>query len=107
MIYTVTPLTKINFAPKTVIDEVIQNVRCIIATPKGSVPLDRGFGLDYDGVDTPMLESQMLFRVALIEAIEQYEPRAQVKKIEFQQDNLAASDGRLIPAVTLEINTDA
>lgn len=107
MTYTVTPLTKIDFAPQTVIAEVLQNVRCIIATFKGTVPLDRAFGIDFDGIDTPMPQAQMLFRVALIDAIEQYEPRAQVKKIEFSQNDPAAADGQLIPVVTLEINTDA
>ena len=107
MAYTVTPLTKIDFAPQTVVAEVLQNVRCIISTSKGTVPLDRAFGIDFDGIDTPMPQAQMLFRVALIDAIEQYEPRAQVKKIEFTQNDLAVSDGQLIPIVTLEINTDA
>ena len=43
----------INFAPATVADEIEQNVRMIISTPKGTVALDRDFGIDYDLVDQP------------------------------------------------------
>ena len=36
----------INFAPATIAEEVMQNVRMIISTVKYSVPMDREFGID-------------------------------------------------------------
>ena len=36
----------IDFAPKTEIDEIVQNVLCILRTTKFTVPLDREFGID-------------------------------------------------------------
>ena len=38
-------LTKINLAPATREEEILQNVAVIISTPKFSVPLDRGLGM--------------------------------------------------------------
>ena len=45
--------TQINFAPKTVVEEVLQNVRCILRTTKFSVPLDRDLGIDAEPLDMP------------------------------------------------------
>lgn len=36
---------KLNLAPETLEEEVLQNVAIIVSTPKFSVPLDRGLGL--------------------------------------------------------------
>ena len=36
----------IDFAPKNVVEEVVQNVRTIITTIKYSIPMDREFGID-------------------------------------------------------------
>ena len=41
MLYAVSILNSINFAPDSVAAEVVQNVQTILATVKGSVPLDR------------------------------------------------------------------
>ena len=41
----------INFAPVTIAEEVMQNVRMIISTIKYSVPMDREFGIDGAVVD--------------------------------------------------------
>ena len=40
--------SSINFAPASTTAEIIQNVRTILATRKGDVPLDREFGLSWD-----------------------------------------------------------
>ena len=47
MAYIVTANTggKINLAPKTREEEILQNVRFLLSTPKFTVPLDRDFGL--------------------------------------------------------------
>ena len=43
---TVNDLQKINMEPQTVTEEIMQNVAVVLATPKYSVPLDRGLGLN-------------------------------------------------------------
>lgn len=102
MNYTVTPLTVIDFSPSNEINEIIQNVKCIISTIKGSVPLDRDFGIYGSFIDMPQHQAQQLLRVSIIEAIETYEPRAVVLSIDFQNTN--ASDGKVNPLVTFRIN---
>ena len=44
----VTALSEVNFAPASERDEVVQNVRTILATRVGTVPLDRDFGFRRD-----------------------------------------------------------
>lgn len=105
---TVTSLTKINLAPQSVKDEIIQNVQCILGTIKGSVPLNRDFGTAaIDAVDLPQPMAMMQLRIDIIEAIQKYEPRAIIRAIEFENETSAAADGILKPKITLEINEDA
>ena len=48
-------LEGIDFAPKDILTEIIQNVRTIISTTQFSVPLDRRFGIDGTVIDLPYL----------------------------------------------------
>lgn len=43
---TISALQNINMEPQTTEEEIAQNVAVILATPKFSVPLDRGLGMD-------------------------------------------------------------
>ena len=45
--YTVTLSSQVDFAPSDEVREILQNVRTILSTRKGSVPLDRDFGLTW------------------------------------------------------------
>lgn len=89
----------ISFAPGTVAAEVLQNVRTILATRKGTVPLDRDFGLEWEHVDKPI----QLIQAEIIEAVERWEPRAVIDKIEFGEGAEEAMDGLLNPIITLSI----
>ncbi len=104
---TISSLTNINLNPQTVKDEVIQNVQCILGTVKGSVPLNRDFGIDINAVDLPQPMAVMQLKIDIIEAIQKYEPRAVIRAIDFEKDTTAASDGILKPTITLEIKEDA
>lgn len=103
---TVTSLESINFAPSSTKEEIAQNISCIISTPLYSCPLHREFGTDMSALDRPIPEAQMLFRVAIIEAIEKWEPRVKVKSINYTDDPEGAMDGKLTPVVTVEILED-
>ena len=48
----------VDFSPQDEITEILQNVRTIMATTKGSVPLDRDFGVSADYVDKPMAKAK-------------------------------------------------
>ena len=79
-------LPPIDFAPATVAEEVLQNVRCILATMKYSEPLDRDLGLSATYLDAPMEKSKAKMVSDIILAIAENEPRAAVTNITFEPD---------------------
>ena len=90
------PLT---LAPRTELEEILQNIRVIVSTMKGSVPLDRAFGINPDVVDMPILQAKARVTEEIIRAIRTYEPRARINKVGFAGN----PDGRLIPKVNVTI----
>lgn len=106
MIYTVTVNTKINFAPQTEAEEIQQNIRTIISTRKGTVPLNRDFGLSYSWLDKPYLVAMTLMMAEVIEAIEEYEPRAKVRDVQFDNSESDVMQGKLNPRVIYSIGED-
>lgn len=90
----------INFMPLTLEEEILQNVNMILSTPKGSVPLDRRFGINTTLQDTPIPLAQARMTGEIIEAVERYEPRVKVLKVTFSGDG---ASGELIPRVRLRI----
>lgn len=92
----------LDLAPKDVYHEIYQNVRCILSTPKGSVTLDRNFGISAQVVDAPVARAKAILSSEIVEAIETYEPRAIVEEITFQAD----LDGKLMPKVRISVNEE-
>ena len=98
MRYTFSLEKGIKLMPRNTVEEIIQNVRTIVTTIKGTVPLDREFGISADILDAPMnQQSRLVAEVA--EAIEKFEPRARLLRIEFTGNE----NGELNPTLTLEI----
>jgi len=93
-------LEEINFAPASLEEEIIQNVRTIFTTAKYSVPLDRLFGMDTTMLDHPTPKAMAALQAETIMAIHKYEPRCRVTKVNFDGD----LDGRLVPRVRVKIN---
>lgn len=87
--------------PSTTVEEVLQNVRVIISTIRGEVPLDRPFGLEGKFLDKPINIAQPILVTEVLEAIETYEPRARVLSINFDDD--PDVPGKLIPYVEVEV----
>ena len=90
---------EINFAPTTEAEEIAQNVRTIITTPKYSVPMDRLFGVNAEIVDRPTPKAMAQLQAEIIQAVRKYEPRCRVRKVTFEGDN----DGKLAVKVRIEI----
>ncbi|MGG1442164.1 GPW/gp25 family protein [Brevibacillus laterosporus] len=80
----------------TGLDEIKQNLRTICSTFKGSVPLDRGFGITPSLVDYPIEISKAHTTADIMAAIQKYEPRVKVTRITFTQDHTSS---RLIPHI--------
>lgn len=94
---------KINLAPATVEEEVCQNVATVLATPQFTVPLDRGFGLAQRFLDKPIGVAQAILTAEVFDAVEQYEPRAQVQEVTFEECD---TPGKLVPRVEVDIIGD-
>ena len=90
---------EIKLMPKTEVEEVMQNVYTIITTARGSVALDRDFGIDTSFLDAPINVAQTLMLTSVIEAVSQFEPRAKVKEILFGGE---AKEGKLEAKVRVE-----
>lgn len=93
-------LKKINLAPESTVEEVLQNVAIIISTPKFTVPLDRGLGLAQRFIDKPIQTAQSILISEVLDAIEECEPRAEVKNVSCV---LGDRPGLLIPVVEVNI----
>lgn len=97
MIIDLAEQSAINFGA-TGIDEVLQNIRTIVSTPAGSVPIIREFGVDYSMLDEPMPIVKAKLSSILYAVIKQYEPRATVAQIVFHEQ---PADGVLVPIITI------
>ena len=106
MNYTVTTAGAVDFAPSSEVAEIIQNVRTILTTRIGTVPLDRNFGTAWDFLDQPLATAKTLLRVAVIDAIEEYEPRAKIEAVEFEENEDQAMEGALLPRVIISIGDE-
>lgn len=94
-------LKNIRLNEQDTVTSVIQNVALILATPKGTVPMYRDFGLDRDFLDMPIPDAETRMIAPIREAVEQWEPRATVRNITFTRS--IDGSGRLIPHVEIEI----
>ena len=95
-------LSKVNFAPSNIYEEVAQNVKTICTTTKYSVPMDRNFGVDANFLDRPTPKAMAQIQAELIQAIRKYEPRCKVKKISFE----GTIDGKLNLKVRIAIDEE-
>jgi len=80
--------------------EVMQNVRTILTTRRGTVPLDRGFGISFDFLDSPINTARAKAEQEIFLQLKKYEPRAILKQIVWGADlNL----GQIYPKVKVEV----
>lgn len=100
-------LESIDFAPKDILTEIIQNVRAIISTTQFSVPLDRRFGIDGTAIDLPLPVAMGRISAEVIRAITEYEPRCRVVSVDFEETiTTDAEEGRLTPKVSIAIKDE-
>ena len=82
--------------PETELEEIIQNVRTILSTPKGTVPLMRDFGVSWQIVDTLTPELEMKIKEEIYLQVEKWEKRAKVKSISLKEE-----DGKVLVELIL------
>lgn len=89
---------RINFGAEG-LDEILQNVRMIISTHEYSCPMQRSFAWSPSQLDGPINIVQAKTTAKIVEAINKYEPRAEVVKVTYDGD----MSGGLKPVVRVKI----
>jgi len=80
-------------------ERTLQQVRTVLGTRVGTVPLDREFGLSMTFLDQPLPRAQALLTAEIIRQLRRYVPGIEVTSVELVSDPEGAADGRLIPKV--------
>jgi phage baseplate assembly protein W len=91
----------IDWAPADEKAEILQNVRFILGTVAGTVPLARGMGVESDAVDGPASKARALLMTSVLRAIQRNEPRARV--LEIYLEDGGALNGQFTPRVRIAI----
>ena len=81
------------------VKSILQNIGILLRTLRGSVPLYREFGMQMGFVDRPMTVAAPAVIVEIREAIQRFEPRAELVSVSFRHD----ADGVLSPEVEVNI----
>jgi phage baseplate assembly protein W len=81
--------------------EIMQNVRTILTTRRGTVPLDRDFGISFDFLDSPINTTRAKAEQEIFLQLKKYEPRVILKQIMWETDVIS---GQISPSVKVEIN---
>lgn len=85
MVYTVSTAdtSKIILNETSYVDSVLQNIRCLLSTWQGDVPLYRDYGIDPTLLHKPINEVESLLVECISDQIEKYEPRAELLNVDF------------------------
>lgn len=103
MTYTVTAadLGQICLNETDHVRSVLQNIALLLATRQGTCPMYRGFGLPQRFMDKPTTVARTILYSEVKEALEIYEPRARLVRLEVEED--LSAPGKLIPTVEVDI----
>jgi uncharacterized protein len=77
---------------------ILQCIRMIVTTYKGSVPLYREFGSAYP-VDSPVDKAIAKANAEIVDQISRYEPRVKVLGVDWTKSEL--EQGKLVPVLRL------
>lgn len=99
MRYTVSAEEGVHLGESDTTAATLQNVLTILTTRQGSIPMYRDFGLPQRFLDKPVNMAAPIALVEVKEAVEAFEPRAEVISVTFTQDGR----GQLIPTVEVDI----
>ncbi len=79
---------------------ILQNVAVLLCTKKGTVPMYREYGLSMEFLDKPLEVAETLAFSEISEALEMFEPRAELEDLFFEK----APDGRI--GITVRVNVN-
>lgn len=81
-----------------------QEIRMLLSTRKGSVPLDRDYGITWEYVDLPLPEAMPYMVSEIASQLTRYVPKIKVRDINFKSDDPV--EGILQPTVVVEIRSE-
>jgi hypothetical protein len=84
MIYVSSENNKINYAPKSNVEDVIRNVEMILRVYKEEQPLNRDFAFDSDLIDKNINVVENRITTDLLKSLRKYEPRAILKSTQIK-----------------------
>ncbi len=79
---------------------ILQNVAVLLCTKKGTVPMYREYGLSMEFLDKPLEVAETLAFSEISEALETFEPRAELEDLFFEE----APDGKI--GITVRVNVN-
>lgn len=91
-----------DYAGQSELAEIQRNLSALYATPKGTCPGDRNFGLDWYFLDHPMDVAQNLYAMEVVDKTEEYEPRVEVIEVTCEWE----ADGHLKPTILIGPNEE-
>ena len=91
----------------TGIRQLAQELRTLLATCRGSVPLDRDFGVSWDMIDKSLPQARQMLIAEIAQQIEKYIPRVKFESIEFPHlEPEESADGLLAAKVSVTIREE-
>ncbi|TXI91893.1 MAG: hypothetical protein E6Q33_09010 [Neisseriales bacterium] len=91
----------INFAPNSVFEEIVQNVRNIFQQIKGTIPYQRDMGSDENIIDLPSENAIMIYQIDTLKQLKKYEPRAKIRSFNWKGSDIV--NGNLKLVVTIDV----
>lgn len=85
----------------TLAEEIYRNLQVLYGTHMGEQALDREFGIDANITDYPQMSAQALLAAEIVSKTQQYEPRAQVVRVEWTASKRV--EGNMVPKVVIKI----
>lgn len=82
--------------------ELARQAEVLMSTRKGSIPMDRDFGIDMDILSEPMSDIATDLMAELLEQFEKYIPALNVASVRISD---ATDQGTIKPIITLERST--
>lgn len=87
--------------PESTAAEVAQNIQVLLSSCRYDIPLAREMGLNTEYMHKPQPVAETLMYQTISDNIGEYEPRAEILSIDFEED---AESGVINPIVEVEIN---
>lgn len=80
-------------------EDLYKQLNNLLSTRKGTITINRDFGIDWNVLSQPLDEAESSFVVELMEQIEAYIPELKASEIEF---TVEPENGKIIPTITIE-----